>query len=72
MDALTVKNNAWREAWGYKAQARSYRTQGALSRLASRNEANSTLLTGGLQAVNAGVGGYDRYNKNKGTKYQWV
>lgn len=53
LDALTIRNNAAREAWGYQAQASNYRQQGILTGLESQNQAAalknasySTLLTG--------------------------
>lgn len=53
LDALTIRNNAAREAWGYQ-------TQGALTQLAAKNTASaqransaSTLLTGGAQLYGA-------------------
>lgn len=50
MDALTIRNNAWREAWGYKVQALNINAQLGLSELAAKTQATSSLLTGGLQA----------------------
>jgi hypothetical protein len=50
-DALTVKNNAWREAWGYKTQASNLRSQGRIANLTARTQARNTMLTGGLSAV---------------------
>lgn len=51
MDALTVRNNAWREAWGYQVQALNVQTGAAFTELSARAQARSSLLTGGLQAV---------------------
>lgn len=51
MDYNMAKNNAWREAWGYKVQATDLKGQGNLASLAAQNQANNTMLTGGLQAV---------------------
>lgn len=52
LDALTIRNNAKREAWGYTVEAMNYRAQGRLARLGGRNsqraanmQATSTLLT---------------------------
>lgn len=61
LDELTVKNNAWREAWGFKVQAANDETGARFARLSSRSATRSTLLTGGLQALNFGVQGYRRY-----------
>lgn len=54
-DALTIKNNAWREAWGYRSQGEASRYEGEVAKAASRNQARNTLITGGLQATAAGL-----------------
>lgn len=48
-DVLTIKNNAWREAWGYRVQANDLRGKGKYAKAAAENEAASTMLTGGLK-----------------------
>lgn len=58
MDALTIKNNAARQAFGYKVQAMSDRGQAEFTGLEARNEERSTLLTGGLGAMGKGLQGY--------------
>lgn len=70
IDAETIKSNAWREAWGYKVQAVNYGAQGAgaslsgrLAEMAGNNAKANTLLTGGLQAVEAGARGYYRFKR---------
>lgn len=55
IDALTVRNNAAREAWGFKTQAADYERRAGLARIAGRNRATTTLLTGGLNAMSLGV-----------------
>lgn len=63
-DALTVKTNAWREAWGLKEQATDYRERGRLVERAAKNKAGATLLTGGLSAVaGLGKGAYDSFSR---------
>lgn len=57
-DEMEIRNNAWKEAWGYKIDAANQRTQGDFRYRASQAEARSSLLTGGLQAVNYGVQAY--------------
>lgn len=52
-DALTIANNAWREAWGYKTKARDTRGQGRLAQMTSRVQGRNTMLTGGLQAASS-------------------
>jgi len=52
-DALQIKNNAWREAWGYRVAAASNQGQGAFAYMAARHQAKNTLVTGGIQAANS-------------------
>ncbi len=49
-DALTIRNNAAREAWGLRHQADESRRWGANQRTNSQFAAGSTLLTSGSQA----------------------
>lgn len=67
LDALTVKNNAWREAWGYKTQAIDLSTQGRMANIGSKAARQQTLLTGGLQAAQIGMTGYARSNSGGGS-----
>ncbi len=50
-DALTIKNNAWREAWGYRIEARNYRNSARMNDRAAKFNSKMTLLTSGLQAT---------------------
>jgi hypothetical protein len=52
LDAMTIKNNAIREAYGYKSQSMSYQQQGQWARSNAQMNADATLLTGGLNAIN--------------------
>lgn len=63
-DARTIRTNAWREAWGYQTQAINYQSQGQFDRMASRNQARNTLLTGGMQAASYGAQSYAAFKKN--------
>lgn len=54
-DEMTIRNNAWREAWGYKVQATNYGNQGAMSYAAGQRGATNSLLTGGMQALGYGA-----------------
>lgn len=56
MDILTIKNNAAREAFGYRAQGIGLQAQAEITRKAGRSAANSTLLTGGANLINLGYG----------------
>jgi len=70
-DILTIKNNAWREAWGYRVQAEDYRNKGTWAKMSGRNEARNTLLTGGMtiaKDVTAGLYSYEYGKTTKTTK----
>lgn len=51
LDALTIKNNALREAFGFQSEARNTSMQGRLAYQGAKNDAMTTLLTGGIRAV---------------------
>lgn len=50
-DVMTIKNNAWREAWGFRAQSNQFRTEGRFANHRARTMAKQTLITGGIQAT---------------------
>jgi hypothetical protein len=54
LDALTAKNNAYREAWGYRSEANNRRAAGKFARMAGSNAAQATLLTSGIKAADVG------------------
>lgn len=49
-DAVTIRNNAAREAWGYRNQASGYARLGANQKSNANADAASSLLTGAAQA----------------------
>ena len=51
LDAMTIKNNAFREATGHRIQALDYSSQSGYTRIAGKTKARNTLLTGGMSAV---------------------
>lgn len=51
LDALTIRNNAALEAWGYKVGATNDRMQGEIDSASGRSGAAGTLLTGGANAA---------------------
>ncbi len=51
LDALTIRNNAAREAWGYKVQAYNARAGGEIARDTGRNEAIGTILGGASRSA---------------------
>lgn len=62
-DIRTAKSNAWREAWGYKVQANNARGTGRMMEIAGNANAQSTILTGGLQAISSGTRAYSEFKK---------
>lgn len=54
-NALTARNNGWREAWGLRAKASEYDRQGRLATMESKARARSTLATGGLRLLKTGM-----------------
>lgn len=52
-DALNIRNNAWREAWGFRANEAEYDARAEFAKITARNKARNTLLTGGMNAVNS-------------------
>jgi hypothetical protein len=63
LDEISIKNNAFREAWGYKTQAVDYATRGQMAKLAGENEFRNTLVTGGTKALAYGAEAYSQYKK---------
>lgn len=68
-DALTVSNNAFREAWGYRTEAINERFRGKMARLGKKSEARYTLLAGGLNAARDIQNGLYLNNKFKSTGF---
>jgi hypothetical protein len=64
-DAMTAKNNAWREAWGYKIQASSYGSQGRFAEMAAQNSSRNTLITGGLSFLSSGMKAAGSISENR-------
>ena len=65
-DATTVRNNAWREAFGLRAEASELERQGQMERQASKQRRRMTLVTGGLNALTT----YGQYKNWKATDDQ--
>lgn len=53
LDAITIRTNAWREAWGYKMNAEIASMQGQMTQAANKNQMFSTALTGGLNFLSS-------------------
>jgi hypothetical protein len=65
-EALNIRNNAWREAWGYRAQGSEYLSRASFAKITGKNTSKNTLLTGGLSALK-GLAYADYMNKNRGS-----
>lgn len=57
LDALTILNNAAREAYGYRVQAVDQRQQGKLAKYQGKMEAFGSILGGAEKAYSLGQGG---------------
>lgn len=69
-DIATIKNNAFLEAMGYKAESQNALRRGRIAQLGAKNESTNTLLTGGLSAarqLNDNYGSSLTTNKIKST-----
>lgn len=55
-DVKRIKNNAWREAWGYKIEAVNLRTESRLESLSAKNRSDAAILSGGIDAVKTVLG----------------
>lgn len=62
-DAVTVKNNAWREAWGFRVKAEDTRGAGRMARMSARREGRMSFLTGGMQAAGHFLNAAGQYQK---------
>ncbi len=63
LDAMTVRSNAWREAWGFKTNAIDDRAKGRLARLGADNESRNTLITGGLDTARDVTSGLYKFSQ---------
>lgn len=58
LDQVMIRNNAWKQAWGYRTEASQLRTQARMTRIQGKYGARSTLLTGGLNAATSIMVGF--------------
>lgn len=66
IDAMTIKINAARKAWGFKVDAVNMFSQSVLGTAAADNSARSTLLTGGFKTLGGATKDYAEYRRLKG------
>jgi hypothetical protein len=57
LEATTLKNNAWREAWGYRVEGYRAMREGKYAAQAGKEKSRQTLLAGGMESVNIAAGG---------------
>jgi len=62
-DVQTIRNNAWKRAYGFDVQAAQYRLGAKIQLAQSKFNATSTLVAGGLDAVNTGVRTYSSLSR---------
>ncbi len=55
-DIITTKTNAWREAWGLRAEAEDLERKARMDRIGSKNKRAQTLVSGGMRALKAAQG----------------
>jgi hypothetical protein len=72
-DVARIKNNAWREAWGYETEAMNYRGNAKMEAIGLRGQADMSMLLGGMKAISYGVQAANKYDgswfKNKNSDY---
>lgn len=59
-EAQTIRNNAWREAWGYKVEALNLGHRQQMENSANAYKRQSTLLTAGFNSAATGVSTYGK------------
>jgi len=47
-DALNIRNNAWREAWGFRVEEQDLKSKAKFAKITAGNKSRNTILTGGL------------------------
>lgn len=58
LDAITIRNNAAREAWGFRVGAVDAGNRARIDRAEGRNRATATVLNTGASAMGMGYSGY--------------
>jgi hypothetical protein len=67
MDVTKIRNNAHREAWGYRVQADNATREGRLAQIAGNNAADSTLITGGIKGLGSVFEAANQFSKFGGS-----
>lgn len=63
-DALMIRANAAREAWGFRSQGVNYKNEGAMAKAAAKNNNRATILT---SAGNLASGAANLYSSRRST-----
>lgn len=58
VNALTIRNNAWRESFGLRNESKQLRTAARQTRAAGRARGRASLISGGLGAIGTGIRGF--------------
>jgi len=58
MDIVTIRNNAWKQAWGFRVEASNDEASARMTKIGAKFAARSTLITGGLNAASSIMGGF--------------
>lgn len=64
LDAITIRNNAQREAYGYKMTALDYRTRGGFAEMDAQFKGSQSILSGGLGFASSFMKGGSTYLEN--------
>lgn len=65
-NSIMIKNNAFRQAWGYNTQAIDYGGQSDFAARSGETAASMSYLTSGMTAVSYGTQAYGTYQKYNG------
>lgn len=70
LDALTIRSNAEREAWGYKVQGSNYQADAGLARMRGQSAASSSMWAAGSDLLSGAAKFGSTYQdyKQKGVK----
>ena len=69
-DALTIRNNAWREAWGYRTAENEYTSRAKYAQITGTSKSRNTILTGGLSiAKNLAYASYLSSNRGSTSSF---
>lgn len=68
-DSATIQKNAALQAWGFGMDSINSKFRGRMGKIAAKNEAGQSIISGGLQFARYGLEAYDRSSGGGGTTY---